>query len=405
MKYEQLLSHDLERFKDVLPKPLEQYILDTYGISLTSRYGKHTIKNPFGKASGQLSLNTNQIDRDVEAGLGFIVLKTVIAQDESGEQSMSAWATQDTRMTVEEITGTREDVSGEDGWTVTWKGRGWGSTLDAYLDLFSHGLQMASPNDTLIVPSCKYHLPRPEDNEWRTSEYAYTTSKLEAIWKTFDNSKPMPLEKDFSPTLAGDTNFSREKENILRWLSTITEIIRSNASDVSLGIKLFNAGFEDSFQLEMLKHISQVSEQPDVLIYGNRLFDPNKVYDGKRGVAFGGPDLSSRNLWALSEARKLGLTQQVSATGNILTGKLMFEYLKRGCSSFQMHTLFQLPDRYFATRGGNRTERAIHHLLFDTATGFLKYILAEKERYSWPDGISIGEIAQYYIEYPVTSYA
>jgi dihydroorotate dehydrogenase len=392
MQHTEQLALDFEKFKEGLPKPLEQYILDVYGISLESVYGKHTIKNPFGKASGQLSLNSKQVERDVEAGLGFIVLKTVIAEDDSGTQSMSAWATQDTHMTVEEILGTRPEVAGEPGYTVTWKGRGWGGSLNSYLDLFKASVDLAA-GETLIVPSCKYNLPKPEEDAWKFSEYTYTTAKLEEVWSRHSNL-PMPLEKDFSPTLAGDGNFSKEKANILRWLENITAIIRNNASELSLGIKIFNASFEDDFQLEMLRTIEAAS--PDVLTYGNRLFDPIKFYEDKKGVAYGGPDLSARNLWAIDKSRALGNCMQISATGNIVSGKIMFEYLKRGCSTFQMHTLFQLPDRYFSSRGRNKTDRAIHHLLFDPHSGFLKYILEEKERLGWPDGITIGAIAEQY---------
>lgn len=391
MSHHKRLAEDFERFKDGLPNDLEQYVLETYGISLESVYGKHRIKNPLGKASGQLSLNVKQIERDADAGLGFVVLKTVIAEDESGDRSMAAWATQDTHMTIEEITGRREDVLGDHGYTVTWKGRGWGDTLDAYLELFD--LSLAAGKHTLIVPSCKYNLPKPDESTWRTSEYRYTTSRLEEIWRKH-SSAPMPLEKDFSPTLAGDGDFSREKENILRWLSEITTIIRDNAHDLSLGVKLFNASFDDAFQLKMLKVIERSA--PDHIIYGNRLFDPNKVYEDKQGVAYGGPDLSSRNLWTLTEARKSGNTLQVSATGNIVSGAIMFEYLKHGCSSFQMHTIFQLPDRYFSSRGRNKTERAMHHLLFEPVTGFLSHVLSEKEQLGWPDGITIGAIAEHY---------
>lgn len=392
MLHAERLAVDHERFKDGLPESIEAYILDTYGISLETSYGKHTIKNPLGKASGQLSLNAKQVERDVEAGLGFVVLKTVIAEDETGAQSMAAWSTQDTHMTVEEITGTRPEVEGEAGYTVTWKGRGWGGTLETYLDLFRKSLDTAEGR-TLIVPSCKYNLPKPEEDEWKVSEYRFTTAKLQDVWSKY-SQLPMPLEKDFSPTLAGDRSFSREKENILRWLASVTDTIRCNSCDLSLGIKLFNAAFEDEFQLEMLRVAG--SATPDVLIYGNRLFDPKKSYEGRQGVAFGGPDLSARNLWALNASRSSGENIQISGTGNIVSGKIMFEYLKRGCSTFQMHTLFQLPDRYFSSRGRNKTDRAIHHLLFEPTSGFLKYILKEKERLGWPDGITIGAIAEHY---------
>src|SRR3990172_6980673 len=119
------LRKDNERFRAGLPHPLEPYILSNYGIDLTSDYGGLKLKNPFGKASGQLSLARHQVVKDAEAGLGFVVLKTLIAQDRAGEQTMREWAIPETRMLVERIRGR----SGEEGWTVTWKGRGWFDTF------------------------------------------------------------------------------------------------------------------------------------------------------------------------------------------------------------------------------------------------------------------------------------
>src|SRR5215831_16068902 len=108
------LTEDFERFSRGLPQPFEAYVLDAYGIDLASEYAGLRVKNPFGKASGQLSLATHQIERDASAGLGFVILKTVIAQDSTGEQSMHEWAIPETRMLVEPIRGRR----GEEGWTV-----------------------------------------------------------------------------------------------------------------------------------------------------------------------------------------------------------------------------------------------------------------------------------------------
>src|SRR4051812_11254378 len=115
------LEGDFDRFREALPPDLRAYCLDAYGIDIAGEYAGRAIANPFGKASGQLSLNLNQVRRDAGAGLGFVVLKTVIAQDEQGTQAMREWAIPETRMRVERITG--ED--GEEGWTATWKGRGW----------------------------------------------------------------------------------------------------------------------------------------------------------------------------------------------------------------------------------------------------------------------------------------
>ncbi|MFI5202126.1 MAG: hypothetical protein ACHQNE_07050 [Candidatus Kapaibacterium sp.] len=385
---------DYERFALGLPRPLEDYVLDAYRISLASIYAGLPIKNPFGKASGQLSLNANQVERDAEAGLGFVVLKTLIAQDKTGAQSMKAWAIPATKMTVEEILGTREQVRGKRGWSVTWKGRGWSESFEAYLQFFERAIEISSRSNMLIIPSVKYHLPKPGETLWRTDEYEFTTVQLHRIWKK-SRGEPMPLEKDFSPTLAGDQNFSREKENILGWLRTVPQLIKATSvgNDVRLGLKIFNAAHSDDFQLEMLNLCASAEPRADYIIYGNRLFDPQKSYEGVRGVAYGGPDLSDRNLSLLS---RWNHSLPLSATGNITTGKIAFEYLKRGATSFQMHTLFQLPDSEFGMKSGTRTERALHRLLFHPEHGFLAAMLAEKEIHGWPGGISIAEIARFY---------
>lgn len=394
MDWRTRLRDDYERFANGLPRPFEDYVLDTYGISLASEYAGLPIKNPFGKASGQLSVNANQVQRDAEAGLGFVVLKTLIAQNESGAQSMKAWAIPATKMTVEEIVGTRQAISGELGWTVTWKGRGWSESFENYLGFFDRALQIGEAAKMLAIPSVKYHLPKPNEILWRTEEYEFTTAQLHRIWRKH-RSQPMPLEKDFSPTLAGDANYSREQENILSWLRMVPQIIRQTTvgNDIRLGLKIFNAAFSDEFQLAMLDTCETNKPRADYIIYGNRLFDPQKSYDGVQGVAYGGPDLSDRNLSLLSRWRH---TLPVSATGNITTGTMAFEYLKRGATSFQMHTLFQLPDSEFAMKRGTRTERALHRLLFNPDLGFLAAIVGEKEKQDWPDGISISEIARFY---------
>ncbi len=392
MDWHSQLTGDYARFASRLPNSLETYILDTYGISLASEYGGLPIKNPFGKASGQLSLNANQVERDADAGLGFVVLKTLIAQDETGVQSMKAWAIPAAKMAVEEIIGTREHVRGERGWTVTWKGRGWSESFEDYLKFFDKAIFIGLERGMLIVPSVKYHLPKPGETVWRKAEYEHTTSQLHQIWKQH-RSDPMPLEKDFSPTLAGDTNFSREQENILGWLRTVPQLIKETSigNDVRLGLKIFNASHSDDFQIDMLNTCATSEGRADYLIYGNRLFDPTRKFEGTPGVAYGGPDLSDRNLSILSNWQN---KMPLSATGNITTGNMAFEYLKRGATSFQMHTLFQLPDSEFDRKGGTRTARALHRLLFHPEHGFLAALLTEKGTRGWQEGIAIPEIAQ-----------
>jgi len=398
------LLRDYERFRAGLPDSLEAYVRDIYKIDLSSEYGDHTIKNPFGKASGQLSLNISQVRRDCEDGLGFVVLKSIIAEDASGAQSMSEWAIEETRMVVERIVG--QDKT--EGWTVSWKGRGWYDTFDKYLEFFDEALSVATPVSVLVVPSCKYHLPSAGEGEWKTGEYEYTTRRLLDVWQRHYRNAPMPIEKDFSPTLAGSDRAAQEI--IIQWLIRVTNLIRKAASPagIKIGLKVFNAILDDAFQLEMLRTINERcsgEDVPDFLVYANRLFDSNREFDGVRGIAYGGPDLSARNLAVLRDMRLLehqGVIPvcklPISATGNIVSGRIAAEYLLRGASSFQVHTYFQLPSREYSMKTGGKTARALFELCFHPEEGLLAWLLHLRRVFDWPVDWNIKQMAEFCME-------
>jgi hypothetical protein len=345
------LADDFERFKRELPRDFPAHVRDAYRINLSARYLDESLPHPIGKGSGQLSLNTGQLETDAEAGLAFAVLKTVIAQDEAGAQSMAAWAIHESKMKVE-----RRGA----GWTVTWKGRGWDRSFDDYLALVRTGWDLTRDGRLLTVPSVKYHLPR-LDEPFRDAEYAFTTRALAKAW----GRSPLLLEKDFSPTLAGD-QLSDEKAQILRWLREVPQQIRAHA-DVRLAMKLMNARFDDDFQCEMMRTASSAA----ALVVFNRLFDTTA------GVAYGGPELSDRNLRVLARltpGASPGIPE-LSGTGNVSTGRIIVEYALRGCSSVQLHTFFQVPLDAFPATDGSRTQRALHALVFDPRDGLIAVML------------------------------
>jgi len=352
-----LLERDFERFKRELPREIAGYIRDAYRIDLTARYLGRNLPHPIGKGSGQLSLSLEQLETDRVAGLAFVVLKTVIAEDPAGEKSMGAWAVHETRMKVE-----RRRSAGRDGWTVTWKGRGWDRTFDEYLALVRAAADCTRSGEMVAVPSVKYHLPRLGE-PFRTEEYRYTTERLCRAW----GADELPLEKDFSPTLAGN-ELAGEQDQILRWLREVPAQVRAGAGStpVRLALKLMNARFDDAFQLEML----QAASSADSLVVFNRLWDP------EQGVAFGGFDLSDRNLRVLQAARVGGLrTPPLAGTGNISSGRLIVEYARLGCESVQLHTFFQLPLSEYPATEGSRPQRALHALFFDPVNGLVACML------------------------------
>ncbi len=371
------LERDFERFKRELPRDFPDHVRAAYGVDLTARYLGETVPHPIGKGSGQLSLNGGQLEDDAAAGLAFVVLKTVIAEDEAGAQSMAAWAIHETRMKVER----RESAAGRDGWTVTWKGRGWDRSLDEYLALLRAGRELTRAGRLLVVPSVKYHLPRLAE-AFRDPEYRYTTARLAEAWR----EPPLLVEKDFSPTLAGDA-LAGERAQIVRWLRDVPGQIRAASPvPVRVAVKLMNARFDDGFQLEMMEACAGA----DALVCFNRLFDE------KLGVAYGGWDLSERNLRVLdllrpSPGSRSGsgrpLTPRASAgippltgTGNICSGRMILEYARRGCESVQLHTFFQLPLAEYPATQGSRTQRALHALVFHPEDGLVAGMLELEAR-------------------------
>src|SRR2546428_13138780 len=91
------LERDFERFKRELPRDFPDHVRAAYGVDLTARYLGETVPHPIGKGSGQLSLNGGQLEDDAAAGLAFVGLKTVIAEDEAGAQAMAPWAVPQSR--------------------------------------------------------------------------------------------------------------------------------------------------------------------------------------------------------------------------------------------------------------------------------------------------------------------
>ena len=365
------LARDFERFGRSLPRDFPAHVRETYRIDLTGHYLGERLPHPVGKGSGQLSLNAKQLEEDAEAGLAFAILKTVIAQDEAGAQSMAAWAIHETKMKVER----RPATTGAEGWTVTWKGRGWDRSFAEYLGLVRTGRELTRAGRLLVVPSVKYHLPR-LDEPFRDGEYGFTTTALATAW----GEPPLLLEKDFSPTLAGDA-LADDRAQVLRWLREVPGRVRAHAP-VRLAMKLMNARFDDDFQLEMLRAASGA----DALVVFNRLFD------GTQGVAYGGWDLSDRNLRVLDRYRPLpsptASYRPLSGTGNIHSGRLIIDYARRGCTSVQLHTFFQLPLSEYPATHGSRTQRALHKLIFDPSDGLIAGLLDLEERgeLEWRDG-------------------
>jgi len=344
------------------PSNLASVIRDELRVDLTTAYAGRVIPHPFGKASGQLSHTISQVVEDARAELAFVVLKTVIAESADGQRTMGQWSNPETKMHVEE----RASRSGRSGWTVSWKGRGWAGSLDDYIRFMEGALAVGAEHDLLVVPSVKYHLPE-LGSEPRREEYRHTTKLLNDAWLAHARG-PLILEKDLSPTLAGD-EMAMNRSRVTYWLSYLTEWILGAVPDVTIGIKVMNAVFDDAFQIEMVRTLAECKHPPAFLVVFNRLFDQD------RKIAYGGWDLSDRNLAvldAINDATMLRLP--LSATGNICSGRMMVEYALRGCQNGQVHTFFQIPRKHYLASGASRSLCALYTLLLDPADGLIPWM-------------------------------
>jgi hypothetical protein len=156
-----------------------------------------------------------------------------------------------------------------------------------------------------------------------------------------------------------------EQAQILRWLREVPARIRA-AAPVRLALKLMNARHDDEFQLRMV----EAAGQADALVVFNRL------WSAEQGVAYGGYDLSDRNLRVLRALASRGATHPpLVGTGNVCSGRILLEYARLGCQCVQLHTLFQLPLAEYPAAAGSRQQRALHLLYFHPTEGAIAGML------------------------------
>jgi hypothetical protein len=104
------------------------------------------------------------------------------------------------------------------------------------------------------------------------------------------------------------------------------------------------------------------------------------LWDPALGVAFGGWDLSERNLRVLRAAQERGLRlPPLVGTGNVCSGRVALDYARAGCESVELHTFFQLPLALYSASVGSRTQRALHALFFHPEDGLVAGMLDLEE--------------------------
>ena len=242
------VGEDHERFaRDGLPRDLELYLRETYHLDMTASYAGMLLRNPWGKASGQLSLNVAQLEEAAADGLGFVVLKTVIAQDASGRQAMGAWAIKESKMVAEPI---ESPLTGARGWTITWRGRGWWQTFAEFLALVKQGVALARAHAMPVIPRSSTTFPARARPTGARKNTGYTTGEPPA---------GLGGRRRESAHAAGEGLLAHARglrpcraaghRDRLAASRARSRSARRHPARCCLGLKLFNALDDDAFQL------------------------------------------------------------------------------------------------------------------------------------------------------------
>jgi len=364
------LTDDLERAEPSVACVLTDRVREKYRVDLAAEYSGIELPHPFGKAAGQLSISVGQVSSDQSSGLAFTVLKSAVGVTPGGEVGIDAWERRAPKMVVER----RISRDGRDGWTVTWKGRGWDKGFDKYVDFYRESIRRnpAYP----VIASLMVDVTNPD----RAREQAtHCLGRLADVhWESAKPGIEFLVEIDISPTLSLLPGSDRP-ETFQNWVRTSVRAFRDGIAEGGrFVVKLPNPGLGPDFQAMLARiTLEEGGKHLAGLVVANRLFDKDATFEGQKGVAYGGFDLSNINLETLDILASEGISPSLIGTGNICTGQMMAEYAVRGCLSGEIHTFFQLPPSAFrAKKGpGGRTWRALRELVFHPDDGLVSILL------------------------------
>ena len=253
----------------------------------------------------------------------------------------------------------RRSAVGAEGWTVTWKGRGWDRSFEDYLAL------VRAASDSPVDGTCSWCRRSSSTSPGSTSRSATTNIATPSAGSRSLGRRPAADREGLLADARRRSRSPTSAARILRWLREVpaTNPRGGRAVPVELALKLMNARFDDAFQSEMIGRRR-----------GGRyagLLQPTLGPGGRGGV---------RRI-RLSATATSGCSPPTAAhgafagTGNICSGRMALEYARAGCECVQLHTFFQLPLGEYPATAGSRTQRALHALLFDPADGLVACML------------------------------
>ncbi|MGB9642357.1 MAG: hypothetical protein ACP5JO_01610 [Candidatus Ratteibacteria bacterium] len=342
-----------------IPENFDLIVLDQLQIDIKARYGKHQLKNCLIVAPGQMTTSISQIERIKEAGFAGCVLKSVVAEDEKGHCSMIKLRKKPTYV---ETVYDNEDTEGRYP-IIHWDGGLDVRNLDDYLNFALDAIKFNS-SDFLVAASILGHLPS-FDSDFNEDEWIYTTEALYKIgYRIF--------EIDFCPFLKEQDELMNQR-TVLRWYKEIPVMIKKIFKDINVFPKIMNLDYGLEFQIKMVE--SSLGGGADGVIIANR------IYKTEYGCAHGGIELRKRNLVQIRKVHHLHPDASISGTGGIYTGKDIVDYINAGCENVQILSYLMGKVKKPFLKNGNRFQQVFYQMMFDKETGYLFYLLKQKEKY------------------------
>ena len=187
---------------------------------MTASYAGIADPQSLGKGVGPALAQRAQVEEAADAGLGFVVLKTVIAQDAAGQQSMSAWAIKESQMVVEPIASPIDRRDGLDGHL---EGPGLVAVVRRLPRTGARALRDRPPTRDARRPVGEVPPPRARRRGLAGGGVSRDDARRSSTpIDPADGERPMPLEKDFSPTLAGSDR-AGQRAIVLEWLRRVPD--------------------------------------------------------------------------------------------------------------------------------------------------------------------------------------
>ena len=345
-------TRDFERFARAARATPPRTCGRPTGIDLDARYLGFTLPHPIGKGSGQLSLNVEQLETDRAAGLAFVGAQD---RDRRGRRGRAGpWGPgRSTRPGCRSSAAASGRPGGLDGHL---EGAGLGSFVRGLSRPGARG-GATSPGRARSWPSPRSSTTCPRSDEPFRDRRIPPHHRALARRGARDRCRWRRTSPPPWPATRWPTSESGSSAGCARCRRRSGP--RPDRRAVRLALKLMNARFDDAFQLEML----------DAAGCGRRAGRASTGCGIRRaGVAYGGCDLSERNLRVLAARPRGGGSAAADRHRQRLLRPPDPGVCPAGCESVQLHTFFQLPLSEYPATAASAPQRALHALLFHPRT-------------------------------------